>query len=203
MAAYQLAVGVARQQGSHAATVSTLLGLAGVARERGDLVTAERNFAEARGVAETRLAPGAAVAWRLAVERGFLDLAQVNPAPAFASFDSALRGSIPLGGKVTALIGRATSELAQGKADAALEDARSALAIAESLQGAKQYSVRTGGAWLELALVLQARGDVAGATNATRTAVEHLSHTVDTGQVQFVAARDLQRRLQSNSVPHS
>ena len=197
-AAYELAVGVAHQQGAHAAAVSTLLGLAGVARERGDLVTAERNFAEARGVAETRLAPGAAVGWRLAVERGFLDLAQQNPAPAFASFDSALRGSIPLGGKVTALIGRASSELAQGKADAALEDARSAIAIAESLQGAKQYSVRTGGARLELAQVLQARGDVAGAANAANTAVEHLSHTVDDRQVQFAAARELRQRLQSH-----
>ncbi len=189
--AYQVANEVARLQDNPSATASALLGMGGVAREQGDLVTAQRRVDEASAIIDMRLPRGAPVVGRLTFERGMLDLARGQPAPAFAAFETLLKKPGPPGAVAAALIGRADSSLRLGQLDAALADARQANSLAESLQGGKPYSSRTGAARLELGQVLEARGDAAGAADAFKAAVDHLSHTVAAGQWQLVMARDL------------
>ena len=126
-----------------------------------------------------------------------LDLARGQPEPAFAAFETLLKKPGPPGAMAAALVGRADSLLRLGQLDAALADARQAIALAESLQGGTRYSPRTGAARLELGLVLQARGDAAGAADAFKAAVDHLSHTVDPAQWQFVMSRALLQNSQT------
>ena len=189
--AYQLANEVARLQDNPSATASTLLGMGGVAREQGDLATAQRRVDEAKTIIDMRFPRGAPVVGRLTFERGMLDLARGQPASAFAAFETLLKKPGPPGALAAALVGRADSSLRLGQLDAALADARQAIAVAESLQGGTRYSPRTGAARLELGLVLKARGDAAGAADAFKAAVDHLSHTVDAAQWQFVMSRAL------------
>ena len=189
--AYQVANEVARLQDNPSATASTLLGMGGVAREQGDLATAQRRVDEATAIIDMRFPRGAPVVGRLTFERGMLDLARGRPVPAFAAFETLLNKPGPPGAVAAALIGRADSSLRIGQLDAALADARQANSLAESLQGGRPYSFRTGAARLELGQVLKARGDAAGAADAFNAAVDHLSHTVVAGQWQFVMARDL------------
>jgi serine/threonine-protein kinase len=190
LTAYETALAVAREQVNFGFMASTLLGIAGLAREQGDLAKAERYFGEAKAIVDARIPPGATVVGRLGVERGFLDLARGQPAAAYTAFDTVLKQPGPLAGTVVALVGRAESAARQGETDAALDDAQRAIKMAESLQGGKPYSFRTGGAWLQLGQILKARGDIPGATRAFEMAIDHLSHTVDASQLQLLAARD-------------
>jgi tetratricopeptide (TPR) repeat protein len=187
--AYQVANDVARRQDNPSAIASSLLGMGGVAREQGDLTTAQRRVDEAKATIDTRLPRGAPVVGRLTFERGMLDLARGQPEPAFAAFEAVLKKPGPPGAVAAALVGRADSLLRLGRLDAALADSRQAIALAESLQGGKRYSARTGAAQLELGLVMKARSDAAGAADAFKAAVDNLSHTVDAAQWQFVMSR--------------
>jgi serine/threonine-protein kinase len=189
LAGYQSALAIARKQGNFGATASSLLGAAGIARDRRNFEQAERLLSEAREIVEARMPPGATVVGRMWLERGHLDLAQDRADAAFSAFDTAVHNQGPLAAQVFALGGRAQSELKQGRIDAAQEDAQRALRLAQSLQASNTYSSRTGGAWLDLGQVQLAQGNVDGAAAALRSAIDHLSNTVDTDQMQLVAAR--------------
>ncbi|MGZ5184103.1 MAG: protein kinase domain-containing protein [Caldimonas sp.] len=191
VAAYEVANRAARRQDNPSASASTLLGMAGVAREQGDLATAQRRIDEAKAIVDARLPRGAPVLGRLTFEAAMLDLARAQPAPALAAFASLLDKPGPPAAVAAALIGRAESAMRLGQLDAALADARQANSLAESLQGGAPYSARVGAARLELGQVLKARGDAAGAAAAFKAAADHLSHTVAAAQWQRVMAGEL------------
>jgi serine/threonine protein kinase/tetratricopeptide (TPR) repeat protein len=196
-AGYATALAGARKQGNFSATASALLGIAGVDRDRRDITQAEQLFAEAREIVEARLPPGATIVGRLWLERGYLDLAQGRADAALSAFDTAVKNPGPLAVQVYALGGRAQSELKLERIDAAHEDAKRALELAQSLQAGNAYSSRTGSAWLDLSRVLMAQGNHDGAARALQSAVDHLANTVDAGQSQLIAARDALSALQS------
>ncbi|HTT11260.1 MAG TPA: protein kinase [Burkholderiaceae bacterium] len=200
-AGYSAALAGARKQGNFVSTATALLGLTGLARERGEIAAAERLLAEARQVVEARLPAGATAVARMWLERGHLDLAQGRADDAFSAFDIAVKSPGPLAGRVSALGGRAQSELKLGRIEGANADARRALELAQSLQAGNAYSARTGSAWLDLSRVLLAQGDRAGASHALQSAIEHLSNTVDAGQLQLVAARAALSSLPSAQSP--
>jgi hypothetical protein len=79
----------------------------------------------------------------------------------------------------------------EGNIGAAESDARRALELAQVQQGGIAYSNRVGTVWLSFGKVLAKKGDSAGAREAFRTSVEHLSHTVDEGQPTLREARQL------------
>ncbi len=192
--AYEDALAVARKQGNLGFQGSSLLGLAGVARDRGDLAGAERLIDEAQTLVGDRMPAGSAVMGRLRAERAFLALALNRPADAARTFDAAVAGPAPLAAQVIALVGRAESALQANRLQAAHDDAARALDLAQSLQAGNAWSSRTGGAWLELGRVRLAQGDHDGGVRALQTAIEHLSNTVDPSHTQLLAARtELQR----------
>ena len=96
-----------------------------------------------------------------------------------ALYDEALAGSRTKPNKMAVLIRRAELGLAEGQWAEAAKDARSALDIAQSLQGGKPFSINTGLASLVLGRVVAAQGDAAAARLAYQTALTHLSNTVD------------------------
>jgi cytochrome c-type biogenesis protein CcmH/NrfG len=65
------------------------------------------------------------------------------------------------------------------------------LSLAENAQGGVAYSNRTGLSWLVLGRVLAKKGDTDGARQALRSALEHLSNTVDPGHPMLLLARQL------------
>jgi len=200
-AAYALANQVAREQDNPSATASTWLGMAGVAREQGDLATAQRRIDDASTLIDKRLPAGAPVRARLLSEQAWLKLVRGQPAEALAAFDALLLLPAPPPATAAALMGRADSERLLGRADAALADARKALAITQTLQAGLPHSARAGAAWLELGQVLMARGDAAAATSALATAAEQLSDTVDAAQWQRQTAARLLQDWQAAALP--
>ncbi len=190
---------LARERGNDELAVGALLTLEAVAKDCGDLSEAERLFAQAQAITDARLAPSSRSAMRTRLARGLLDLALGKPQAAYASFDVALRSPSTLPGTVVALIGRADAQRGLGRFDAALDDARRAVSMAEMLRSMNSHSVLIGCAWLAVGQVLNARGDSDGAARALETAIEHLSQTVEPAQVQLVTARRLLERLHSPS----
>ncbi|MET0534880.1 MAG: serine/threonine-protein kinase [Steroidobacter sp.] len=82
-------------------------------------------------------------------------------------------------------------ELRTGNPQTALAMARRAVKIAISVQGGFDYSIGTGNSYLLLGRCLQAVGEHAAAQEAFRTAVLHLSNTVDEVHPQLIRARKL------------
>jgi hypothetical protein len=65
------------------------------------------------------------------------------------------------------------------------------LSLARNAQGGVAYSNRTGLSWLVLGRVLGKKGDAAGSEQALRSALEHLSNTVDANHPMLLLARQL------------
>jgi len=93
--------------------------------------------------------------------------------------------------QLTGLLVRAELNLDENRLDAALDDARRALALARKAQGGVPYSSRVGQAWLLLGRVLARQGNVAQARQAAQSAVDHLSNTVDPDHPLLKDARQL------------
>ncbi len=77
----------------------------------------------------------------------------------------------------------------EGNIPAALSDAQQALRLAQLQQGGIPYSNRVGLVWLSLGKVLAKNGNTLQAMDASHSAVDHLSHTVDEGQPALREAR--------------
>jgi serine/threonine-protein kinase len=166
-----------------------LTGLAWVARELGDMKLADRSLREASELAKT-LVPGSELI-TLKIARGRIALANNQWAEARANLDAAIAGGNTVFYQMTALVPRAELNLNEGRLAEAEADARRALSLAQNAQGGVAYSNRTGLSWLALGRVLAKKGDTAGSQQALRSALEHLSNTVDPDHPMLLLARQL------------
>ncbi len=177
--AYGTALAAAQTSANVVVVRYCLLGLASVALDAGRLDEAQALAVRFAAAGSTPPAPGSQVALAEHILRGRLALARHRPQDANAEFTVAVGERRPNGATVTALNGRAEAALQEGRLDAALQDARDAAALAQTLQGGKPSSVRTGLALLTEGRILARSGDAAGAQAAYRSAQQHLSATVD------------------------
>jgi serine/threonine-protein kinase len=150
---------------------------AAVHRERGELDASERVLLEvAPSVPEFPADSFAVISFKtasamLALRRGRFDEARATVEPVIQLFEGR--------GMQTATLTKALrlrSEILwhQGHVEAALGDARRALANAQQLQGANAHSSVTGLGWLLLARLLDETHDRAGADAAAQHAIDHL-----------------------------
>lgn len=105
------------------------------------------------------------------------------------AFDSSVDPSRPESAQVAALVARAEFHLAQRQFEPAGQDVSAALATARKLQGGRPYSARTGIAPLVEGQVLAGLGQSEAAQSDYRSALAHLSNTVDDEQPLLVAVR--------------
>ena len=180
-AVYQQGLELAQAVGNTAQQINCRLGIASVLHASGRIDEAERYAREAdlcATVAQSPQSTDAGLLYR-AIVRGRIALSRQRLAEAKQAFTDAMgdRPSIPR--TVMALLGRSEVNLCTDDAVAALDDARDALKLAQTLQSRNTFSNRTGLAWLALGNVLQKRADATGARHAYAQAVEHLSQTVD------------------------
>jgi tetratricopeptide (TPR) repeat protein len=168
-----------------------MTGLAWVARELGDVKLADRNLREASELARIAVPSVGAELITLKIARGRIALANNQLAEARTSLDAAIADGNTVFFQMTALVPRAKLNLNEGRLAEAEADARKALALAQGTQGGVPYSNRTGLAWLVLGRVLAKKGDKAGSQQALRSALEHLSNTVDADHPKLLLARQL------------
>jgi len=168
-----------------------LLGLASVAERSADRVAAARYLAEVMALKSSFQSEDNPVLMRRAVIQGKLDLADGKLDEARRLFDSVLDRHGKNTVTISAALGKAEVELVQSDAAAAVATARTALGLAQSLQGTSEYSNNTGLSWLVLGRALEAHGEQAQAHEAFQAAVNNLSNTVDEDHPELLQARKL------------
>jgi tetratricopeptide (TPR) repeat protein len=185
---------VADQAGAGIFKLSARVTKASVYRERGDLDEAERILAEvATSATEWPEDSFAVLIYRqglasLALARGRFDQAREAVEPIIQLFEG--RG-MRIGALANALRLRAEIRWRQGDRDAATQDARRALSIADTLRGSRPHTTLTGRSWLLLARIDRDAGDLAAADTALENAVEHLSHALGEDHLDTKLARRL------------
>jgi len=188
-AAYEEALQLARDQKLPPGQQFALFGLALLALERGDADEAAKYVA--LGSEGPPAPPTGKVALLRGQAEGRLALLQGDAELATARFTALIGDRPPLAATVTGLLGRADAHRLAGRHDAALADARDALATAQALQGSKPYSFRTGLAFLSLAQLHGDRGDAPSTKDFAQRALAQLSNSVDNGHPALQIARRL------------
>ena len=185
---------VARAAGTDVFMLNARLTQAAVHRERGDLDTAERMLDEAdAAVAALPADSFAVINYRFgrantALKRGRLLDARAAIEPVVQLFDA--RGML-IASLANALRLRAQIRWRQGDIDAALVDARRALAIAQALQGAALHSSLTGLGESLLAQLHLAAGDRPAANALLQRAIPHLRAILGDAHPETRLAHDL------------
>jgi eukaryotic-like serine/threonine-protein kinase len=197
--AYESAMATALRTQDPGAQAYSMLGLADLARESGDIPGATKyteQMAERLGPNEP---PDSVLSAKLALARGQLDLIAGRIDAARAQFARALISKRSKPTTIEVELARAELDMLTGDASAAADDAQRGLNIATSLQGGLPYSRRTGLALLMLGKALRAKGDRTGAGKAFEGAVTHLSNTVDADHPSLSEARALLHDWQTQS----
>jgi len=199
-AGYAQCVDLSVQAGSVAIHAFCRLGLVSVALESGNLAAAEEDLRKAAALITSAVPAGYPAALALHVARGRLALAKGNVKEARTELDAVLANGKGAAAASAALSIRSDLNLSEGRLAEAEADARKVLSIVQEAQGGIPYSNRTGLAWLMLGRVLAQEGNTAGAREAFRAAVVHLSNTVQADHPKLQQARQLVAT--SLSVPH-
>jgi serine/threonine protein kinase len=165
--------------------------LAWVARELSDVQLADRYLREASDLARTLMPPAGAELISLKIARGRIALANNQLLEARTNLDGAIADGNAVFCQMTALVSRAELNLDEGRLAEAEADARRALSLAQNAQRGVAYSNRTGLSWLILGRVLAQKRDKAGSRRALRSAIEHLSNTVDADHPMLLLAQQL------------
>ena len=190
-AAYEWGYQLARQAKSPEAQVSSLLGLASVAKQSGDRIAAARYLREIIELLGPAADANSPQLIGHALVSGQLKLADGKAGEARAEFDRVLSRKKKGSTAIAAALGKAEVELLSGDAANAVTNARRALDLATYLQGGVPYSYHAGLSWLMLGRALQALSDIPQARKAFEAAVTHLSNTVDADQPELLRARRL------------
>jgi tetratricopeptide (TPR) repeat protein len=190
-AAYESGLQVATAEGNPAIRSATLVNLALVAGEAGDRNAAASYLELADESIDASLPPSSPTATKLMLARGRLDLLDGKFDSARKLFAQVLEDKKIDPKAIDAALGKAEAELLAGDATAAIADVRFALSTATSLQAGVRFSNRTGLSWLMLGRVMQQRGDATQARKAFTSAIDHLSHTVDSDHPALLQAREL------------
>ena len=176
--AYERALAAALQVNVPVFQAFALLGMASVARDSGDLKSAQSYLRQVEQMDASARPPGGPVALGEHIVRGRIALSKGDLPLARNEFTLALTRRQPNGATVSALTGRAEVALREGHPALASADAEQALRLAQSLQGGTPHSVRTGLVWL-IEGEIRAQQGAASAAEAFANAVTHLTHTVD------------------------
>ena len=190
-AAYQQGLELAQSAGNIPQQIHCRFGISSVLHASGRIDEAERCAREADSYATIALAQSTGVALYRAIVKGRIALSRQRLPEAKQAFTDAIGDRPSIAYTVMALLGRSEVNLCADDTVAALDDAREALKLAQTLQSRNTSSNRTGLAWLALGNVLQKRADVTGARHAYAQAVEHLSQTVDADHPAAQRARSL------------
>jgi tetratricopeptide (TPR) repeat protein len=170
-----------------------LAGLASVSLDLGDVAAAKRALTDAVTFVGNAVEPGSPEMVALQTLRGRVALAEREFGRARTNLDAAIDVGKSQSQLHKALLIRADLDLQEGDAARAEADARRALSLAQTLQGALPYSNNTGLAWLALGEALRRQEDVAGARQAFHSAVAQLSRTVDDSHPMLQRARERER----------
>ena len=154
-------------------------GLASVTRSLGDLASAEKYLEQASTLLGARVDTSSPATLALTITKAEIALSRRQIDTARSILTTAMEGHKTTSAAAMALIDRAEVNLDEGKLQEAAADAREALSITQIQQGGEPYSNRTGLAWLMLGRVLARQGSTGDATKALRTALTHLTNTVD------------------------
>jgi serine/threonine-protein kinase len=183
-----------------------LLNAAVTQAKLGQREAAEGDFQRATGRDKALAGHGASGAIAHLLVRAKLDLEEHD----FAGARQRLTEALQLKGVPVAAVGsirrlRASAELAQGDAPAALEDAREAVDADARVRGDRAYSAWVGQSQLVLGQALLAGGQRDAAWRAIDTAVEQLTQTVDRDSPPLAQSRqvlkDLARQIQLPGAP--
>jgi tetratricopeptide (TPR) repeat protein len=191
MEGYQAALRAAIETQTTPSQLRALLGLASAARASRDEAAASKYLSEADALFDPKMPSDHPLRFFEARIRGWLELDRGHADAAWAQFERASHEDKASPGPIDTLLGKAEVNLERGDTAAAMNDSRSALAAAKSLQGDFPYSDRTGLAYLTLARAMFARGENATARGALESAILHLSNTVDPGHPGLLEARRL------------
>lgn len=175
--------------------LQALLLLAGAHRQRGDLDRATALFDEAERQLRQRLPPGhdafASLALQranIALLRGQLDQARRLASEALGQAEASSHGADLVS---AALLRRAQIELADGRADVALADARRAVEAEERRSPPDRPSSRLGRLYLTLGDAQGAAGQAAGARSTLDRAIRHLDASLGRDHADARRAREL------------
>lgn len=172
--------------------VHCMSGLALVACDMGDAREAERNLKGAMEIARG-VPADAPQQILLNIVRGRVALANNRLAESRDSLTAALERGNTVYFQMSALQWRAELNLAEDRLAAAEADARRSLELAQRSQAGFSFSSRTGFSYLILGRVLARKADTAGSQAALRSAIEHLSNTVDADHPDLLLAQQLLR----------
>ena len=188
------ALAIARRSGSAQFQASALLTKAAALMETGDTAGAAETLATADAMLGS-LPPDGPVALVARLRHGRLALLTANPAGARAAVQPVIdlfdARQMRIATLAIALRIRAQAASDLGEAAAAQQDAERAVALCETLQAGRRYSLQTGLSWLLVGQLRRAAGDTAGARKAAATAVEHLTPMFGHDAPDLIAARAL------------
>jgi tetratricopeptide (TPR) repeat protein len=181
--AYQRTFDSAEKTGFIGAQAYGLIGQASIRVLAGELTLAQSDLDRAAAIMQGKIPESSSVQLRRVFTQAQLDAAQNREDKALAGLTkivdlSSSNNSPGNAAAVSAYRLRAEIEMRQGKGDLALSDARKAVQVAESLQGANRFSGDTGLAYLTLGGVLLKTTERSNAPAALRSAVDHLSNSL-------------------------
>lgn len=193
---YQQVLVAVEAAGDLQSKVFALCGLASVATQQQQFERAQSLLDQAGAVIRSAdFAPGHTTRLRQAMVQARLDIHRGRPQPARAALDGVIRvfeeRRISSGPQAAAHRLRADAWRGAGDLVAAATDAREALRIAQSAQAGRPHSMQTGLAWLALARVQQAAGDIDGRLGSARQALAHLEAAAGREHPEALAARRL------------
>jgi len=190
-AAYSECLSQAAGASKPAVYVTCLRGLASINNEFGDLAAAEDYLGQAARLVATQVPAGAPEHAAISLTRAQIQLKAGRLDEARWHADAAVADGRSAPQTIFALITRSEISLREHKLDAALDDAKRALGMAQKLQGGLSFSNRTGLAWLQVGRVLAEEQQEAAAQSAFHAALTNLSNTVDETHPMLIQAREL------------
>jgi tetratricopeptide (TPR) repeat protein len=179
---FDRAIESAKESGYANMRVDALVNRASTYLVMGDLARAEQAMAQAKADPGAAIDPNSPTGVSLKTVQARIDAAHGDLVGAITSLSSVIESfdsrKIVNGSLTGYLRQRADMYLQQGNLDAAMADARRAVQMSRSLQGAKAQSSLTGLALLAAARVHQSRGEAVEARKAAAEAVTHLTNTL-------------------------
>jgi tetratricopeptide (TPR) repeat protein len=192
-AAYSECATQAAGSSKPAVYVTCLRGLASISNEFGDMANAEDYLGQAARLVATQVPAGAPEHAAISLTRAQMQLKAGQLEEARWHVDAAVADGRSAPQTIFALITRSEISLREHRLNAALDDAKRSLGLAQKLQGGLEFSNRTGLAWLQVGRVLAEKQQTQAAQSAFHAALMNLSNTVDERHPMLIQARELAR----------
>ena len=168
-----------QEQGAALVAFNIRMCLCQLLADQGRAVDCERELRSAEFECTAEVPDNGPGAFARELAQAGLELLRDDPVTALTRYGPLLEDLAPHAGRADALLGRAAAYEAAGRLDAAMTDARDALQMAVRLQGRQRASFRTGLAWLAIARLSGAKGNVEDARREATKALSQLEKTMD------------------------